>query len=120
MRVANFTVESRDGIGVIVASGEVDLAAADGFRRARDEAMRTRLPVAIDLTDCEFMDVAGIAWIVHAFQAGHCFALVGAGPQIRRLLDLIGIPDLVPCFDDLEQALASAPLHLARAKAAAG
>jgi anti-anti-sigma factor len=104
MDAAKFTVKRRDGIGVLAAKGELDWAAAEAFRRARKEALSTGLPLVIDLTDCEFIDVAGIAWIIRTFQAGHGFALVGAGPQVRRLLDLVGVAGLVPCFDDLGSA----------------
>jgi anti-anti-sigma factor len=110
-KAAEFTVTFHEGVGVVAARGELDLTVVDAFHRVRDEALRAGLPLVIDLSACEFIDVAGMACIIRTLHAGHAFALVGAPPNIRRTLDLIAGPDSIRYFRDLAGALPSVAVH---------
>jgi anti-anti-sigma factor len=110
-KAAEFTVTFHEGVGVVAARGELDLTVVDGFRRVRDEAMRAGLPLVIDLSDCEFIDVAGMACIIRTLHAGHAFAIVGAPPNVRRTLDLIAGPGYIRHLRELADALPSAAVH---------
>lgn len=105
MDETDFKVHRRGGVTILATSGELDLAAADGYRAARAKAVASGLPLIIDLTDCVFIDSTGIACLVGTFQAGSDVALVGSGPQVRSVLELVGLPDLVPTFESLQQAV---------------
>ena len=100
----------RDGAAVITVEGEFDLAGVPEFDRARNQALRWKSPIVVDLTDCEFIDSTGIGCLIEGFraaaQAGLPYALVGSGLQVKRVLELVGISDHVPSFDSLGAALA--------------
>ena len=101
----------RDGAAVITVEGEFDLVGVPEFHRARDKALRWKGPFVVDLSDCEFIDSTGIGCLIKGFQAaaqaGLPYALVGSAPQVKRVLELAGIPDRVPSFNSLGTALAS-------------
>ena len=110
-KAAEFTVTLQEGVGVVAARGELDVTVLDAFHRARDEALRAGFPLVIDLSDCEFIDVAGMACIIRTLHAGHAFAIVGAAPNVRRTLDLIAGPDSIRHLRGLADALPPAAVH---------
>jgi anti-sigma B factor antagonist len=95
---------------VVAVSGEFDLAAITQYRAARAEAMGADGALIVDLTDCTFIDSTGIAAVIRTFEradkAGRPFALVASSSQVRRVLELVGIPGRVPWFERLDDALA--------------
>jgi anti-sigma B factor antagonist len=99
----------REGAGVIAVAGEFDLAGTTEFRTARGEAMGTEGALVVDLSDCTFIDSTGIACVIRTFErasrASRGFALVASDLHVRRVLELVGVPDRVPCFASLDAAL---------------
>jgi anti-sigma B factor antagonist len=75
-----------------------------------DEAARDRTrPLVVDLTGCGFVDSTGLATLLHGAkpaQNGESnVALVSAGGEVRRLLELTAIDRTIPVFDALDEAI---------------
>ncbi|KWW98344.1 hypothetical protein TH66_23060 [Carbonactinospora thermoautotrophica] len=109
------TVRSRGrGLAVVSVHGELDLSTAPQLRLLLCEtialARRDGPPtVVVDLADVPFADISGldaVAGVVPAVRAcGGRLRVARATPQIRRLLDLVPMPALLPLYDEVEQAL---------------
>jgi anti-anti-sigma factor len=107
---ARFELREQLGVAILCVSGECDFAYAEEFDRLGADAVDTGLPVAVDLTGCEFIDSSGIGRIMKTFagarEAGQRFALAGSGPQVARVLEVSGVTDALPYFPELEDAIA--------------
>ncbi len=111
------TVRSR-GRGLVVSvHGELDLSTAPYLRSLLCEtvalAQRDGPPtVVVDLADVSFADTSGldaVANVVPAVRAcGGRLRVARPTPQVRRLLDLVHMPALLPLYDEVEQALEAA------------
>ncbi len=100
------SVGSEDGTATVTVDGEFDLASKDQFQAAVDKALTLESPLIVDLARCRFIDSTGIAQLIRASQlaAGRGFGLVASGPQVHRVIDLVGIPDVMATFDSREEA----------------
>ena len=96
------------GSNVLAVAGDFDLAGAHQFHEARDTALANHGPVIVDLSECGFIDSTGISCVIRTFQlageAGRPFALVGSRMRMK-VLELVGLPDLVPFYDTRAEAL---------------
>jgi anti-sigma B factor antagonist len=106
------TLDHEGGAVIVSLNGEIDGAAKDEFSAALEEALSLDRPLIVDLEHCSFIDSVGIGLLVRTSRrvAEGRFALVACGPQVHRVLDLVGIPDFVPTYDirrDAVDALAS-------------
>ena len=110
--MTTFSASAREqhGARIIVVEGDFDLGGATEFRLARAEAMRGDGPLVVDLRGCSFIDSTGIACVIRAFEranrARRSSALVASTFHVRRVLELVGVPDRIPCFERLDEALA--------------
>ena len=81
---------------VIVISGAVDVLAVPSLRRALAQALRTRAPILVDLTQATSINRAGLAALVAAHRraerAGRSLLLSAEPAQIRTILEAYGIP----------------------------
>lgn len=89
----------------VVASGELDLAAAAPLREQLDELRGVGFEhVVLDLRDLTFMDIAGARVILDADAAarreGTTFELIPGPEPVQRLLDLLGISDRLRWTDN--------------------
>jgi anti-anti-sigma factor len=93
-------VESEDGLAIIAVNGEFDLAGEPEFSLALEDALALEAPLLVDLEHCKFIDSTGIALLVRSSQlaADRGFALAASGPQVHRVLDLVGIPEQLPTY----------------------
>jgi anti-anti-sigma factor len=104
--------EERDGVLVIGIRGELDLNTAPQLEELLAPALASGdSAVAIDLSECEFIDSTGIALIVRAWQAldgegGPGFALCGLDDQVRRLLRITGLESSIPIHPGIDEAVA--------------
>jgi anti-anti-sigma factor len=91
-------VEQEAGMAIIAINGEFDHAGGADFGAALDEALALEAPLVVDLEHCGFIDSAGIALLERSFRlaADRGFALAASGPQVHRVLDLVGIPERLP------------------------
>ena len=105
----SFAVREESGVAVLAARGDIDYVATEAFRTAREDALALRLPLVIELSECDFIDSTGIACIIRSFQEAtrreQGFALVGSPKQVGSVLELVGMPRFVPSFTTLEEAV---------------
>ena len=100
-------VEREGGAAIIAVNGEFDLAGEPEFSAALQEGLADEAPLIVDLEHCSFIDSTGIKLLVRSYRlAGdRGFALAASGPQVHRVLDLIGIPEHLPTFDTRPDAI---------------
>jgi anti-sigma B factor antagonist len=108
---------TRDDVGrrtVLCASGEIDIATAPTLARAIDAALAAgALELWIDLTPASFMDSSG----VHVLFETHTrlcdlnrrLAVVCPPGSVRRVLDLSGVSERLPLYEDRAAAHRGAP-----------
>jgi len=96
------TERDLDGVHVLAASGELDLAAAALFCARVDEvrdAGHRRL--LLDLTQLEFCDSSGLQALIGAARevfasGGHVVMVPPVDGPVARLFALTGAPELLP------------------------
>ncbi|MFI8194739.1 STAS domain-containing protein [Streptomyces sp. NPDC085946] len=97
------------GIRVLTVAGEIDHHTGDRLRQALDVTDTTRPRIVIDMRRVAFMDSSGINILIAAHQnitaAGGWLRLAGPTPAVRRVLQLVGINQLLDCRDTLHHAL---------------
>ena len=97
---------------VISAAGDVDLTNAGPLRDALLSAFNAgATAVVVDLTAATFLDSAGVAALVRASRRartdGADLRVAAAESAVLRVLDLVGLDQLVPVYPSVEAALAS-------------
>ena len=107
------------GATVLAVTGDLDAANAPALRSHLDGDGSTARPVVIDLSDCDFIDSAGIALIVEACRnriradrkngARGCVSLALAAPsgQVDRIIRITGLQDGMSVCGEIEHALAA-------------
>ena len=100
-------VEQEAGMAIIAVNGEFDHAGGADFGAALDEALALEAPLVVDLEHCAFIDSIGIALLERSFRlaADRGFALAASGPQVHRVLDLVGIPERLPTHKTRRDAI---------------
>lgn len=86
------------GSASLELSGELDRAVCEELEARLAEAQRASAVVTLDLRRLTFMDGGGYGVLVWAAQDARPEAklvLAGCSGQVRRLLDLIGLPEKV-------------------------
>jgi len=108
------TCVTRNGITVLRADGDLDIATAAQFRRALLPAVAAG-DVAVDLDGCTWLDSSGLGVLVGARKAaareGHVLALACSQSRWLRVLELTSLHRVFPVFpaaDDAVAALAGA------------
>jgi anti-sigma B factor antagonist len=100
----------------VAVRGEVEIATAPELTAALDQAIRhTSGPFVVDLTTVGFLDSSGINCLMRARallgRDDRALALICPPGSTRRVLDLVGIDELVALYasrDELLRALGSA------------
>jgi anti-sigma B factor antagonist len=93
--------EAEDGIAVVRAGGELDLAGAPQLVRAIGLAAGGRRPrVLVDLSALEFCDSAGLRALLGAARevearAGRLVVAVEPGGAVARLLEMAGLTEFL-------------------------
>jgi anti-sigma B factor antagonist len=98
-----------DGVAVVAASGEIDLATASSFRTALIDAVADRAgDLVVDLSDVTFMDSTGLGALVSARRRlalrGASLRLVGPAGGVRRILDIAKVEHVFPIHDSVDSA----------------
>jgi anti-anti-sigma factor len=104
------TLQQLDGSVVcLVLSGELDLASVDTFRPNLNTAALGAYGILLDFHDLRYIDSSGINALLNAHQAfapsGRRIALVGVSPNVRRILSVLHLEDLMPAFPSVDEAL---------------
>jgi anti-anti-sigma factor len=101
-----------DGARVIRFRGELDMANAGVLRESLEATLAKRPPILlIDFSECDFIDSTGLALLVGAArdsddgEGATAIGLIGIKEQVRRVLELTGITEMLPTFEDETRAL---------------
>ena len=102
---------------VVTAAGEIDLTNAESLREALLSALNAgALGLVVDMTATTFIDSAGVTALVRASRRARDSAatvrLAVAAPSILRVLNLVGIDQLIKVRPSVTEALASLPPQL--------
>lgn len=96
---------------VVRVRGELDMVAADYFRREVDENMEKYCcdNIVLNLNGVNFIDSSGLGVILGRYKKlsmlGGKMAVVGAPPQVKRILELSGILRISRAFETENEAL---------------
>lgn len=99
---------------VTSATGEIDLTNAEYLRDALLAALNAGATgLVADLTAATFLDSAGVTALVRASRrasvSGAALRLAVTAAPVLRVLDLVGLGQLVPVYPTVAEALASLP-----------
>ncbi len=96
--VLSLCTKRRDnGVAVVVAAGEVDLASAEALEQEATAALvqAETTEVVVDLSGVTFLDSSGISALVKqrrlADERGKLMRISGAGGTVRDVLQLTGV-----------------------------
>ena len=101
-----------DGAPGLAVRGEVDVAAVPALEQALDAAIRDSVGAfVLDLCDVEFLDSSGLRVLLHArallARGERGLAIVCPPGNVRRLLEMVGVADLLFLYDSREDVAAS-------------
>lgn len=103
---------------IVRLEGELDLVAAEEFRRRVDQVLEHWEPAALylDVRGVTFIDSSGLGAILGRYkritQRQGRMVIVGAQPPVRHILELTGFPKIIPLLES--DALPSSPLKEAK------
>ena len=107
---ADFDVSSETtptGAGVLRVAGELDLASAPRLEEAI--AATGADPIVIDLSECTFLDSAGMRVLVGSARdlvdGGRTLRVVANDPRILRVLEITAVDRLIAVHPTVEDAL---------------
>lgn len=103
--------EDRDGLALVKAVGEIDVASAETLAEAVSRALDTGKPrVLVDFAEVTFIDSTGLGVLVKshrsAAERGVAFGLVHPTPQTLKLIRVLGLDQLLSIYDSTEDAAA--------------
>ncbi|MFF8883913.1 STAS domain-containing protein [Streptomyces flaveolus] len=98
-----------DGIRVVSLTGEIDHNTAHQMRQALDITGTHRPRIVADLHQVTFMDSSALNALIAAHQAvteaGGWLRLAAPTAPVQRVLQLVGVDQLIECHPTLRQAL---------------
>ncbi|ADG82507.1 anti-sigma-factor antagonist [Thermincola ferriacetica] len=103
--------EYKESVLLVKLTGDFDMAVADNIRCHIDKQLDEGLVknVVLDLSDVGFIDSSGLGVILGRYkrisQLGGKMAIIGAQPQVNRILELSGIQKIIDCYSAEEEAL---------------
>ena len=107
------SVTYHDGIVVLAICGEIDLASVPAVERAIAEVVAENPPsLVIDLLGVEFLGSIGVASLVAAsveFGDDRRFSVVANSPMTSRIIQLLGLDNVLSLQETIEQALRLPP-----------
>jgi stage II sporulation protein AA (anti-sigma F factor antagonist) len=99
-----------EGIQVVALAGEIDYNTSGQVRQALDVTGTARPRIVIDMCEVTFMDSSGINILISAHQdttaSGGWLRLAAPTDAVRRVLQLVGVDQVIDCHATREQALA--------------
>ena len=104
--------ELEGGIRLIKLIGRLDL---NGTYSVEVQFVRhcsgNNIRVIVDLSDVSFLSSVGIPMLVNTAKAvvnrGGEFAILRPSENVAKVLELIGVPQVIPIHEDLDLAVAS-------------
>jgi anti-sigma B factor antagonist len=106
----SFPVEVIEGVPVVTAPEEIDVANAALLRKALTEAAGPgHALVVVDMSRTRFCDSAGLNALVAASRRARAeggeVRLVITGGSVVRIVELTGVARVIPIYPNLEEAL---------------
>ena len=104
-----------NGVAVVSAPAEIDIANAEQLRTVLLEAGRPgNAKVVVDMTRTRYCDSAGFSALVAAHkwalaEGGGLRLIIPADSRVLRIFTVIGLGRFIPRFASLEQALNPGP-----------
>ncbi|MEX2356222.1 MAG: anti-sigma factor antagonist [Thermaerobacterales bacterium] len=104
-------IDERAGMTYVVRlTGELDEMTAQAFKDRVDAAIDDGVEhLVVVLTNLAFIDSSGLGVLIGRYRRiarqGGRISLIKPRPHIRALLDMSGIPNLMPVFQSERQAL---------------
>lgn len=107
---------------VVAGAGEIDLTNAESFRDALLSALNTGAAgLVVDLTATTFIDSAGVTALARASRRASSseatMRLAVTAAPVLRVLNLVGIDQLIEVHPSVDAAVASLPEHRAEPRA---
>ncbi len=105
-------VQHLSNVSVVALHGEHDISTVPAVEAALDGILEQGMNVVVDLSEASFIDSS----VLRATMLGHRaltparIVAVAATPGTlpRRLIDLVALSAIIPTFDTLEDAIATA------------
>jgi anti-anti-sigma factor len=95
-----FEIASTEEATVILVVGDLDSDSAPELRVLLSRELEAARRVIVDLANCPFLDSVGIGVLVYGWKTadtnGGQFHLRSVGRYAQRVLDLVGLSDLIP------------------------
>lgn len=101
-------VERTDGVAVLHARGELELATATQFQSALTELIEDGGVVVVDCAEVTFIDSSALRVLVQArlrLESSALLRLIIPRPSIRRIFELSGLAPEFSIYDSFEDAL---------------
>ncbi len=105
----HYTISKNNHYLLVSLTGEVDISATDFLRDDVDNALGDNAGVNLifDLSGVSFIDSAGLGVILGRYKkvsaAGGKVYLAGAGPQVKKILELSGLLNLMDNYPSLDE-----------------
>jgi anti-anti-sigma factor len=104
--------EDRADHAVVTAAGEIDAATAHLVATAVSDALAGgSARVLLDFAQVTFIDSTGLGMLVKSHRAAEAveswFAVVHPTPQTRKLINVLGLDQLLHVYDSTEAALSA-------------
>ncbi|MCD7871251.1 MAG: anti-sigma factor antagonist [Enterocloster clostridioformis] len=111
MEQTTFTYEAREQMLVIHLPKELDHHNCRNLKRDTDLLLAENYinRIVFDFTHTSFMDSSGIGVLLNRYKqmaaSRGTVAYYGAGPQVRRILEMGGVSRLIKGYEDRESAI---------------
>jgi anti-sigma B factor antagonist len=104
---------STDGWTVLTASGEIDVAAAPGFREQLVDLIEAgSSELVVDLDDVDFIDSTGLGVLVGAVRRARAadgdVRLVCTNTRLLKVFDVTGLDEVFTIAESIENAVGGA------------
>lgn len=105
-------VRTHDDHALVIAVGDIDMGTADELASVLAGALAAgHKRVLLDFSQVAFIDSSGLAVLVRAHRQAETtqarFAIVHPTPHTRKLIEVLGLDQLLFVYDSLDEALAA-------------
>ncbi|HEV8339783.1 MAG TPA: STAS domain-containing protein [bacterium] len=109
MDILECHVEELPEADVLHVRGEVDLGTAPLFQDALEGLVGNGRQVIVDMSELRYLDGSGLRLLFWARERsvahGRQVLLAGPSPVLRRLLQIVGLDELVPIVETVAEAI---------------
>jgi anti-sigma B factor antagonist len=103
----SITRSTHGAVEVVTLEGELDMSTAQEVAETLDELAAARNPIVVDLTALAFIDSSGIHALLRPRPDEASIELVCPPGNVRRVLEVTKLEQVLPVHDTLDDALAA-------------